>query len=244
MNIRILQLAEGAKKATGLVVIIDVFRAFSTDCYIFSNGASKIIVVENIDDAFTLKKKNSDYILIGERGGKKPEGFDYNNSPTEIESVDFTDKTLVQTTSAGTKGLFYVKDAAEVITGSFVNVGAVIGYIKATDYKDISLVCMGDRGILQSDEDTLCAEFIKQSLEGKNMCFQDIKNYLKAYKSAQRFFDPKVTWATRRDFDLCLSLNRFNFIIRTEPFDGKTQGISEIILLKKYSLNNERNSKK
>jgi len=230
MNIKILQLVEGAKKALGLTVIIDVFRAFSTDCYVFGNGAEKIIPIESVGEALELRKKHPDYILMGERDGKKPEGFDYGNSPTEIENIDFTGKTIIQTTTAGTQGILNAINALEIITGSFVNLGAVVNYIRKTKFKDVSLVCMGDKGIAISDEDTMCAEFIKVSIEDKEVDFQKIKSYLKTYKSAQKFFDTEKVWAPMRDFELCTAINRFSFIIRVEA-PG-----SNMVCLKKHSV--------
>jgi len=76
-----------AIEATGLTVIIDVFRAFSTECFVFQNGAKYIIPVLTLEEAYELKRQNSDYVLMGERGGVRPEGFDYGNSPTEILST-------------------------------------------------------------------------------------------------------------------------------------------------------------
>jgi len=230
MNIKILQLVEGAKKALGLTVIIDVFRAFSTDCYVFGNGAAKMIPVESVGEALELRKKNPDYVVMGERHGKKPEGFDYGNSPTEIENIDFKEKTIVQTTTAGTQGILNAINALEIITGSFVNLGAVVNYIRKTKFKDVSLVCMGDKGIAILDEDTMCAEFIKVSIEDKEVDFQKIKSYLKNYKSAKKFFDISKKWAPERDFELCTAINRFSFIIRVEA-PG-----SNMVCLKKHSV--------
>src|SRR3989338_6901438 len=161
MEVKILHLINGAKQARGLTVIIDVFRAFSTACYAFGNGARKIIPVGDIGVAHRIKKENSHFLLIGERGGQKPKGFDYGNSPTQIENVDFTDKIIIQTTSAGTQGIANATHADEIITGGFVNVQAIIDYIKKQNPKYVSLVAMGSAGIRIADEDTLCAEFIK-----------------------------------------------------------------------------------
>jgi len=230
MDIRILQLIEGAREARGLTIIIDVFRAFTTDCFVFDNGAVKIIPVESVDGALELRKKNPDYIVMGERDGKKPEDFDYGNSPTEIENVDFKGKTIIQTTTAGTKGILNATNADEIITGSFVNTSVVVNYIKKTGFSDVSLVCMGDKGIEKSDEDTMCAEFIKDSLEGKEVDFQKIKNYLKSYKSAEKFFNDEKVWAPERDFELCTEVDRFSFIIKVEA-PG-----SNMVCLKKHSV--------
>ncbi len=214
MKVRILHLIEGAKQARGLTVIIDVFRAFSVACYVFGNGAKKIIPVGAIDIAYKLKNKNPKFILIGERGGKKPDGFDYGNSPTQIKNINFTNKTVIQTTSAGTQGIANATNADEILTGSFVNVQAIINYIKKQNPKEVSLVAMGSHGTSISDEDTLCAEYIKNALENKTNDFLKIVHHLREYKSAHKFFDPTIDWAPESDFDLCLSLNKFNFVLK------------------------------
>ena len=85
MNVKILELISGAQKATGLTVIIDVFRAFSTACYVVNNGAERIIPVGDIDSAYDIKRSNPSYVLIGERKGMKPPNFDHGNSPAQIE---------------------------------------------------------------------------------------------------------------------------------------------------------------
>lgn len=82
MNIKILHMVEGAKEATGITVIIDVFRAFTVEVYLMNNGADKIIPVGDMQIAYDYKKDNPDTILVGERHGKILEGFDYGNSPS------------------------------------------------------------------------------------------------------------------------------------------------------------------
>jgi 2-phosphosulfolactate phosphatase len=213
MNIDILDLVDGARKATGLTVIIDVFRAFSTACYAFAQGAARIIPVGDLDLAYELKDKYPEFLLLGEREGRRPPGFDYGNSPTEIEAVDFTNRTIVQTTSAGTQGIVNAYKADEIITGSFVNAQATVCYVNSKAPKQVSLVCMGQEAIEPSDEDTLCAKLIKDSLIGKATDFEQIRSYLRKYKSAAKFFDQEKTWAPEHDFDLCLNLDRFNFVL-------------------------------
>src|SRR3989344_4279920 len=105
-----------------LVVVIDVLRAFTTACFAMNNNPKDYIIVSNIDSARKLRKENPNYILIGERHGFKISGFDYGNSPEEIKNVDFSNKTIVHTTTLGTKGIINtLKHTKEIITGSFVN---------------------------------------------------------------------------------------------------------------------------
>ncbi len=219
MTIKVLKLISGAKGATGLTVIIDVFRAFTTECYVFNNGAEKIFPVGDIELAYRLKKENPDYILMGERGGIIQPGFDYGNSPTIIESVDFTGKTVVHTTSAGTQGIANATGADEIITGSFVNAGAVVNYIRRKAPEHVSLIAMGYAGIRPTDEDTLLAQYLKNELENKPNDFGKIVAHLRNYDSAQKFFDPEIDWAPRRDFELCMSLNCFDFVLRAESVE-------------------------
>ena len=220
MKIRILHLIEGAKQARGLTVIIDVFRAFSVECYAFGNGAKMIIPVGDIDIAYKLKKENPAFLLIGERQGKKPPGFDHGNSPSQIENIDLTNKTLIHTTSAGTQGVANAVNADELITGGFVNAQAIVNYIKKQNPDEVSLVAMGSCGTQIRDEDELCAEYIKNELENKTNNFSKIIEHLRGYESAQKFFDPTIDWAPESDFKLCLSLNKFNFILKAEDYKG------------------------
>lgn len=214
MDIHILQLIEGARAARGLTVVIDVFRAFSTACYLFGNGVERIIPLGDLDLAYRLKQEHPSYLLIGERDGKRQPGFDHGNSPAEIEHEDFAGRTAVQTTSAGTQGIANAVGADEIISGSFCNAGAIIRYIQTQQPAQVSLVCMGHSALAPSDEDTLCAEYIKDSLEGKVPDFQGIYRQLRNGESGKRFFDPQMPWSPEADFDLCLALDRFDFVLK------------------------------
>ena len=104
MNIEILQLTEGANKAKGLTVVIDVFRAFSTSCYVMAAGAERIIPVEHVEEAISLRESFMDVVMLGERNCRIVPGFDFGNSPTHILDQDFHGKTIILTTSVQ-KGL-------------------------------------------------------------------------------------------------------------------------------------------
>ena len=214
MKTHTLPLLKGARKAEGIAVIIDVFRAFSVAPYAFENGARRIIPVDDTDTAYALKKSHPEYLLMGERGGRKLPGFDFGNSPTEIEHADFRGKTLIHATSAGTRGLVHAAGAETVVTGSFVNADAVVRYLKRRNPEVVTLVPMGSGGADPSEEDDLCAEYLKSALEGESPPdFATIYKRLRACPAAQKFFDPSAEWAPERDFDLCLDLNRFDFVL-------------------------------
>ncbi len=214
MKIQILHLVEGAGKAEGLTVIIDVFRAFSTACYIMENGAEKIIPVSETIQAFRMKERNPELVLVGEEFEKQIPGFDFGNSPLHILNTDFTGKTIVHRTSSGTLGMVSATGADELLTGSFVNAGAIINYIQKKNPGIVSLVCMGYAALRPVEEDTLCAEYISEALNGRNPEFHKMVKIIKD-TSAKRFFDPaNASFSPTEDVDLCLDLNRFNFVLR------------------------------
>lgn len=216
MNIKILQLIEGAKQATGLAVIIDVFRAFTVEAYLVNNSVQKLIPVGDKQIAYDYKEKHKDCILIGERHGIMLEGFDYGNSPSQIEKIDFSGKTVVHTTSSGTQGIANTKNAKEILTGSLVNAKAIAEYIKMQNVEDVSLVCMGNGGKSEAQEDTLCAEYIKSILEGKN---PNLANEIEELKiiAGKRFFDKNLqNIFPEKDFYLSTEVNKFNFVLKVE----------------------------
>ena len=222
LKIKKLDFVSGAREATGLAVIIDVFRAFSVACYAFAKGARRVVPVGEVDTAWKLRERYPDSVLIGERHAKKLEGFDFGNSPTEVESADLRGLTLVHTTHAGTQGLVNALQADEVITGSFVNAGAIVDYIRGNNCGEVSLVSMGTNGVEQALEDTLCAEYLERRLRGEEMDFRSIRDRLRACASAEKFFDPMQPWAPESDFELCMQLDRFAFVLRRRTWiDGK-----------------------
>lgn len=216
VNINILHLVKGASQAKGLTVVIDVFRAFSLEAYAIHAGAKEIIAVAEIDTARKLKKQNPEYILVGERNEKKVPGFDFENSPSHILEENLEGKTLVHTTSAGTRGLAKAMHSEEVLTGAFVNASAVVRYIKNVQPGEVSLVCMGYAAEYPVEEDTFCAEYIKNELCGVKSNFQKYVDIIR-HTSGKRFFEKeKQHFSPSSDFDLCLQLNRFNFVLKAD----------------------------
>ena len=215
MDVQILHLVDGAKAARGTTVIIDVFRAFTVETYLALNHADRIIPVGDIQTAFDYKKEHPDAILCGERGGAKIEGFDYGNSPSQVENVDFTGKTVVHTTSAGTQGIVNAAGATEILAGSMVAAKAIADYIKLTKPQHVSLVCMGLSGTTRTDEDELCGEYIKSLIEGKPIA--DIRERLEKirYTDGAKFFDPaRQHIFPQRDFALSTKVSVAPFVLR------------------------------
>lgn len=222
MEIKILHLAEGAKKATGTTVIIDVFRAFTVETYLMRNNATKIIPVKDIAFAFDYQQKHPGTILCGERKGIIVDGFDYGNSPSQIEHVDFTGKTVIHTTSAGTQGIANAVHADEIICGNLVAAKAIATYIRKKNPETVSLVCMGLAGVRMTDEDELAGDYIKSLIEGNPL--SDLKERIEKIKltDGAKFFEEKCqSIFPERDFYLCTDVNSCDFILRLKK-DSET----------------------
>jgi len=124
MHIRLESLLEGANRATGAVAVIDVFRAFTTGAVALANGAEKIIMVSSIREALDLRAAGLGQVCVGEANSIKPPEFDHGNSPSEIEHIDFTGKTLLQRTSAGTQGIVACRNAERLYATALVTAPA------------------------------------------------------------------------------------------------------------------------
>lgn len=221
MKIRILEFVDGALEATGVAVIIDVFRAFSVECYAFDSGAVRIIATATVEDAITIKSKYTNSVLVGERNEKKIEGFDYGNSPTEILKTDLRGRTVIHTTTSGTRGLISAINADIVLAASIVNARAVADYIKVINPDEVTLVAMGYRASESAEEDLLCAELIRsyltENIEFDISKISDLKN-----TSGKRFFNPEnIEFSPPTDYFLCTMVDRFNFALKaTVRTDG------------------------
>jgi len=139
-----------------IVVIIDVLRATSTIATAFSNGAKSIIPVETVAECIRLGKQ-MDAITAGERDGQIAEGLSYGNTPFQYTPEFIKDKTLVLTTTNGTRLLHMAlaDGAKSIITGSFPNLSAVCNYL-LSQKQNVVLACAAWKDKINI-EDTLFA---------------------------------------------------------------------------------------
>lgn len=137
-----------------IVVIIDVLRATSTICTALYNGASRVIPVASVEECVNIGRAIGG-ITAGERDGKIAEGLVHGNSPFEYPREFVENKTLVLTTTNGTKLLHMAKDAVQIITGSFPNISAVCDYLIAQN-QNVILGCAAWKDRVNM-EDTLFA---------------------------------------------------------------------------------------
>lgn len=228
MNIKIVN---DAKLATGLAVVIDVFRAFTVEPYLINNGAKKLIPVSDMQIAYDYKKKDNNCILIGERNGIILPEFDYGNSPSQIENIDFSEKTIIHTTSCGTQGIVKSINAKEIITGSLVNAQAIVRYIIQNKIEEVSLLALSSPGESPFDEDVLCAKYIKSILENNPLNNLDKEIERLKTTSGSKFFDKlKQKDFPERDFYLCTEVNKFDFVLKVKKDKKENLYIEKVII--------------
>ena len=211
MEVNIYSPEDDTDKINGFTIVVDVLRAFSVSYFINANNPKKYIVVDSIEQAFKLKNSIVDSLVIGERQGIKIEGFDFGNSPTEIIYQDFTNKTIIHTTTAGTKGLIVQKITNEVVAGSFVNANALVEYINKKKINVVNIYCTAPRNVTNGEEDYYFADYLKSVLLGNILDFITIVEQLKL--GTGKGFSENG-FAPYSDFVYCMELNKFDKILK------------------------------
>ena len=215
METAIYHLIEGARQADGMTVIIDVFRAFSMECWLYALGAKEVRPVGSVEDTMAWREKDSSCVLVGERHGRKIEGCDLGNSPSSIRPELIRGRRVIHTTSAGTQGIVNAVHAEEILTGSFVNAKATAEYIREASPRKVSLVCMGKEGLAPAEEDELCALYLKGLLTGEPLPDPDGRLQALRTGGGSHFFDPKLQDVfPEQDFRMCIDRDRFDFVLR------------------------------
>ncbi len=146
------------------VVVIDVVRASTTIVTALANGARAVVPVATPEEAAARARAWPDgaALLGGERGGAPPPGFQCGNSPAEYTRARVAGRTLLFTTTNGTRALLAVEGATRVAVGAFVNASAIVGWL-ARQASDVVLVCAGETGRFCL-EDATCAGLLAGGL--------------------------------------------------------------------------------
>ena len=147
----------------GIVVVIDVLRATSAMVAAFENGVDRIIPVATIEEAKAYIGKPG-YIAAAERNGEVVEGFAYGNSPLAYVGEDLSGKTIVMTTTNGTKAINLAKDAPTMVVGSFLNLTALSEWLVQQD-ENILLLCSGWKDKFNLEDSIFAGAVMERLLE-------------------------------------------------------------------------------
>ncbi|TYP54220.1 2-phosphosulfolactate phosphatase [Thermosediminibacter litoriperuensis] len=234
MFIEVYPTAQSVKDLNGkTAIVIDVLRATSVITTALHNGAERVIPVPSVEDAFRLArdlKYNS--LLGGERGAVKIPGFDLGNSPLEYKKELVAGKTVILTTSNGTKAIKASESAEHILIGCFLNASAAAGkalqFALSSETPGVAVVCAGTLGEFSLD-DAACAGLIVDSLvrniermneipELSDLAFacRDLylehRHDLKAFISHAAHFKRLLGLGLEKDIDYCLQRDVINCV--------------------------------
>jgi 2-phosphosulfolactate phosphatase len=157
--------AAAQRGPAGISVVIDVLRATSSIVTALDNGAAAIVPVRETDEAIAVMRRlgRERVLLCGERGSRLIEGFDLDNSPASYTAARVAGKTLVLTTTNGSRALVdAARESAVVYCAALLNRDAIVRRLTAAE-GNARLLCAGSEGT-PSFEDIVCAGAIVDAL--------------------------------------------------------------------------------
>ncbi|MBN1977878.1 MAG: 2-phosphosulfolactate phosphatase [Anaerolineae bacterium] len=199
-------------EATGVVVVIDVIRAFTTAAFAFAAGAEEIILVGTVEEAFALREQLPDALAMGEVNGLPPPGFDFGNSPSALIGADLTHRRLIQRTSAGTQGAVNSHKADLLLTSSFCCAQATADYVRRISPDLVTFVVTGLGPDGRGEEDLACAEYLETLLAGERPNPEPYTKRVKECRTSRYIFaDPEKPQFPWEDIECCVDVDRFDF---------------------------------
>jgi len=158
------KLVEPEELAGAAAVVIDVLRASTTIIYALEAGAKEVVPCLQVSDALAAAEQMpaGQFVLGGERGGLPIDGFHLGNSPEDYSPEQVRGKTVLFTTTNGTRAMLYARAAAEVLIAGFVNASAVVRALSHCE--QIHILCAGTGGQISQD-DVLLAGMLVERLQ-------------------------------------------------------------------------------
>lgn len=207
-------------RVTGLAVVIDVLRAFTTAGYLFEAGVDKIILVSSVEEAFSLRSHLPGSLILGEIDGIPVEGFDLGNSPSQLACHKLQGKVIIQRTTAGTQGVVRAVHAHPIITAALTNAGATCRYIQDLSPQKVTFIQTGyfpEEG--WGDEDVACADLLEARLSGKEVNLNSISARVRASRSGKHYDGTRPAFPPS-DLEYALQVDRFSFAMLVTQKDG------------------------
>jgi 2-phosphosulfolactate phosphatase len=214
MDFRRSDLAHG-HELEGLVVVVDVLRAFSTSAYAFAAGARAVVVAHSLDEIDPLKRRHAPAITVGAQPGGFPvPGLDYGNSPASIAPLNLSGVTLVEYSAGGVRGLIDCDHASEVLAGSLVCARATAEYIRSLEPAVVTFVITGLWTDRDGDEDHACADLIEALLAHDEVDPAPFEARVRRSDFGRRFTGAPDSPLPAADLECCARANRFDFALR------------------------------
>jgi 2-phosphosulfolactate phosphatase len=199
----------GARAARGVVVVIDVLRAFTVTAYALDGGAVECRLVAGVEEARELSRRFPRSVVSAEVEGLPVDGIPISNSPTMIRDLDLRGRVLVQRSSSGTQAVVAATAAEQLFAGSLVVAASTARAIRAGAAELVTLVASGsDRG---HPEDEACARYIESLILERPADLSDLLAPLRASERYRRFAAGEWPGLPVTDLELALRPDAFAF---------------------------------
>jgi len=223
MDVRLANGIDAAPAARGHVVVIDVIRAFTTAAFAFEAGAERIVLVSQVEDALALRRRFAGCVLVGEIGGRPIPGFDFGNSPHDVETAGraaFVGRTVVHRTGNGTQGVVAAARADAVYLGSLVVASATARLLVRRNADPVTLLAMGSASGADGREDVACRTYLADVLAGRAPDREAAVRDVRESRGGRMALDPSIDWISPQDLDCTTSVDRFDFAMPVGREDG------------------------
>jgi len=211
----------------GVVIVIDVLRAFTTAAYALAGGATAIWLVAEVEEAIALGRSIPGALVMGENRGRRPPGFDLSNSPVGASEADLGGREIVQRTSAGTQGAVAATAADRLFVASLVNASATAAAAnRAIDdggYGAPTYVITGrfpdrpDGG----EDDLITAQCIERIRTGGPTRAAATSDAVTRSREAELTLAVGAGHVHPDDVVFATSIDRFDFAMEVERVDGR-----------------------
>ncbi len=196
---------EGARRARGTVVVIDVLRSFTVCAYALAGGARECRLVKTVAEARALADATPGALLCAEEDALPVEGIPISNSPTMILEQDLQGRVLIQRSTAGTQAVGAVQ-GGDIFASSLVVATATAQACVLTNPETLTIVASADH-----PEDHACARYIEAVIDGQH---PDLDRLLQPLRESERYRRVRSgTWPgfPANDLELALVADRFAF---------------------------------
>ena len=211
---------ETCAQASGIVVVIDVLRAFSTAAYAFAAGVDSIFLVSTVEEALALRQAIPGSLAMGEVYGMRLPEFDFGNSPPQFDGLDLRGRILIQRTTAGTQGVVRSQKADLLIPASFCTARATVELVNRADPAELTFVLTGLREGGWGDEDVACADYMEALINGESPEMEPLFERVRSSTPGRQFTNPNLPDFPLQDLEYCLQVDRFPFAMQVERQDG------------------------
>lgn len=210
---------EEAGRHAGVVVVIDVLRAFSVAAMALQAGARAVRCVTTVDAALTEAAANPGSLSMGESDDHRRGDLDLPNSPSAVVDADVAGRLIVHRSRAGTQGIVAAAPVAtSLYAASFLCAGATARCIADENPAEVAFVLTGV-GEREGDEDRACADYLTELLQGHT---PDPAPYLERVRTSDTaaLFDPGTPDLPPSDVELCARIDTVDFALHVPPTTG------------------------